>query len=98
MKALNKSDNVPGYGIFGVWKKFISKLTDYFFTIIDEETTSLGKRTFYYPKIICNIDKIFSTNVYFDFNDYPPYSGAISENFETNINARIWCNNGFPYS
>ena len=36
--------------------------------------------------------------MYIDFDKYPPYSGALSENFETNINARIWCNHGFPYS
>ena len=36
--------------------------------------------------------------MYMDFDKYPPYSGALSENFETNINACIWCNHGFPYS
>ena len=36
--------------------------------------------------------------MYIDFNKYPTYSGAISENVETNINDQIWCQHGFPYS
>ena len=35
--------------------------------------------------------------MYIYFYDYPPYSGAISENFETNINAHIRCDQRFPY-
>ena len=36
-KALNKIDNEPGDFIFGFCNKFIRKLIDYLFTIIDEE-------------------------------------------------------------
>ena len=36
--------------------------------------------------------------MYVDFYQYPPYSGAISENFDTNINAHIQCDTGYPYS
>ena len=36
--------------------------------------------------------------IYIEFNDYSPYSGAISENFVTNINAHIQYNHVFPYS
>ena len=36
--------------------------------------------------------------MYIDFDEYHPYSGAISEIFETNINAYIQCDRGYPYS
>ena len=36
--------------------------------------------------------------MYIDFDDYPPYSGSISEIFETNVNANIQCDNGYAYS
>ena len=36
--------------------------------------------------------------MYNGFDEYPPYSGTISENFETNINSHICCDHGFPYS
>ena len=36
--------------------------------------------------------------MYIDFDDYPSYSGAISEIFETNINDHIQCDNGYHYS
>ena len=42
VKALNTIDNETGDFIFGVCNDFIRKLRDYFFTIIDEETASLG--------------------------------------------------------
>ena len=38
VKALNKNDNEPGDGTFGVCNEFKNKATDYFFGIIDEET------------------------------------------------------------
>ena len=41
-KALNKNFKVPGEEKIGVCKKFITKLTDYFFSIIDLGTTSFG--------------------------------------------------------
>ena len=36
--------------------------------------------------------------MYIDFGDYPPYSGAISENFETKVNVHIQCYHGYSYS
>ena len=36
--------------------------------------------------------------MYIDFDEYPPYSDSISENFENNINAHIKCDHGYPYS
>ena len=36
--------------------------------------------------------------MYIDFNEYTPYSGAISENFKININAHIQFDRGLPYS
>ena len=36
--------------------------------------------------------------MYIDFHVYPPYSGAISENFVTNFNANIQCDHGYDHS
>ena len=36
--------------------------------------------------------------MYIDFDNYPPYSSAISEIFETNVNANIQCGHGYAYS
>ena len=36
--------------------------------------------------------------MYIDFDEYPPYSGAISEKYEANINAHIQCDHGYTYS
>ena len=33
--------------------------------------------------------------MYIGLDEYPPYSGAISDIFETNINAHIQCDHGF---
>ena len=36
--------------------------------------------------------------MYIGFDEYPPYSGAIYDIFETNINAHIQCDHSFLYS
>ena len=36
--------------------------------------------------------------MYIDFGEYSPYSGSISESVETNVNAHIRCDHGYPYS
>ena len=36
--------------------------------------------------------------MYIDVDDYPPYSGSMSEIFETDVNANIQCDNGYAYS
>ena len=36
--------------------------------------------------------------MYIDYDEYHPYSGAISKYFETNIDYHIWCDHGYPYS
>ena len=36
--------------------------------------------------------------MYTDFDYYPPYNGAIPEIFESNDNAHIQCDRGYPYS
>ena len=36
--------------------------------------------------------------MYIDFDEYPPYSAAISETFETSINAHTQWDCGYPYS
>ena len=47
LKALNKNLKVPGEETFGVCKKFITTLTDYFFSTIDFGTTSFGNKPFF---------------------------------------------------
>ena len=37
-------------------------------------------------------------SIYIDFDEYPPYSDAISEFFVTNVIAHIQCDHGYPYS
>ena len=36
--------------------------------------------------------------MYIDFDGYPTHSGAIYDNFETNVNANIQCDHGYAYS
>ena len=36
--------------------------------------------------------------IYIDFDDYPPYSDRISENFGTNFNENMQCDRGYDYS
>ena len=66
----------------GVCKKIITKLTDYFFTIIDLGTASFGNESLFtqqkenYPLIKC-----FGP-MYIDFDEYPRYSGRNSEIFK----------------
>ena len=36
--------------------------------------------------------------MYINFDEYPPYSGRISEIFDTNVNANIQCDRGCAYS
>ena len=79
VKALKKIDNEPGDCIFGVCKEYIRKLSDYCFTILDEETTSLVNETLFTGiKENATLIKHFGT-MYINFGEYPPYIGAISE-------------------
>ena len=45
--ALNKPDKSPREEKYGVCKKIITKLTDYFFTIIDLGTASFGNESLF---------------------------------------------------
>ena len=82
VRALNKPDTSPREKIFGVCKKIITKLTDYFFTIIDLGTASFGNESLFtqqkenYPLL-----RVFGP-MYIYFDEYPLYSGRNSENFE----------------
>ena len=81
MKALKTFYNEPGYCIFGVCNKFIWKLTDYFFIVLDEGTALVGNRNlFIEPKENSTLIKHFGP-MYVDFDKYPSYSGTISESF-----------------
>ena len=45
--ALNKPNKSPREEKYGVCKTFITKLTDYFFTMIDLGTTSFGNESLF---------------------------------------------------
>ena len=71
---------------------------DYFFTIIDEETSSLVNGTLFTGlNENTTLMKHFGP-IYIDFDEYHTQSGAISEVFETNINAHIKFDHEYPYS
>ena len=98
VRALNKPDTSPREVIFGVCKKFITKLTDYFFTIINLGTTSFGNESlFTQQKEKFPLINIFGP-MYIDFDEYPCYSGRNSEIFEKNVNENIQCVHGYAYS
>ena len=75
-------------------QQIIKKLTDYFFIVLDLGTASFGNGYLFtqlkesYPLI-----KYFGP-MYIDFDEYPPYSGRISEKSETNVNDHIQCDHG----
>ena len=75
MRALNKPDASSREEIFGVCKKFITKLTEYFFTLIDLGTASFGNESLFNqhkkksPSIEC-----FGP-MYTDSDEYIRYSG-----------------------
>ena len=97
MKALNKSYKVPKEEKYGVCNKFITKLTDYFFTIIDLGTASFGKEpSFTHQKEHFPLIKCF-VPMYIDFDDYPRYSGSNSEKFEIYVNENIKCDHWYEY-
>ena len=75
VKALNNNFKVPGEETFRVCKKIITKLTDYFFAIIDLGTTSFGNEPlFTQQKEKCQLIQCFGP-MFIDFDDYPHYSG-----------------------
>ena len=89
MEALKTIDNKPVDCIFGVYSIYIGKLTYHFFITIDDETESLEHITLFTTlKQYATLIKSFGP-MYIYFYDYPPYSGAIYEIFETNTNAHI---------
>ena len=98
VKALNKSYKVTREEKYGVCKKFITKLTDYFFTIIELGTTSFGNEpSFTQQKEIFRLIKCFGP-LYIDFDEYPRYSGRNSGIFEKYVNANIKYEHGYAYS
>ena len=75
MKALNNHFKVPGEETFGFCIKFRTKLTDYFFSMIDLGTTSFGNEPlFTQQKEKCRSIQCFGP-MFIDFDDYPHYSG-----------------------
>ena len=98
MKALNKSYKVPKEEKYGVFKKIITKLTYYFFTIIDLGTASFGNDpSFIQQKVIFPLIKC-SGPMCIDFYEYPRYSGRNSVSFEKYVNENIKCDHGYAYS
>ena len=88
VKALNKNYKFPSEdkcgveGKYGVFKKFITKWTDYSFTILESGTTSFEKEPLITKqKENCRLIKHFGP-MYIDFDEYPHYSGRNSAIFE----------------
>ena len=72
MRFLNKPETSPREKIQGVCKKSITKLTDYFFTIIDLGTASFRNESlFTQQKENSLLIKCFGP-VYIYFDEYPP--------------------------
>ena len=79
VRFLNKPDTCPRENTFGVCKTFRTKLTDYFFTIIDLGTTSFGNESlFNQQKYNSLLIKKFGP-MYIDFDEYPHCSSRNSE-------------------
>ena len=98
MKALNNNFEVSGEEIFWVCKKFITKLTDYFFSTIDLGTTSFGNKPFFtQQKENFQLIQCFGP-MFIDFDEYPCYSGKESIIFEKDVNEAIKCEHGYAYS
>ena len=98
VKALNNNFKVPGEETFEVSIKFITELTDYFFSMINLGTTSFGNEALFtqqkekYRLIQC------CGPIFIDFDEYPHYSGRESIIFEKDVNAAIKCEYGYKYS
>ena len=98
MRALNKIDEKTGDCIFGVCNKLTRKRIDYFFIIIDLGTASFRNMSLFTQlKEDAPLIKKFGL-MYIDFDEYSPYSGRISEHFETNVNDNIHRDHGYAYS
>ena len=83
VRAFKKPDTSPRGKIFRVYKKIITKLTDYFFTIIDLGTVSfVNESLFNQQKKNSKLIKCFGP-MYIDFNEYSCYSGR---NYEIFVN------------
>ena len=66
--------------------------------ILDEGTLSLENGSFLI-ELKENITLIKKSGpMYLNFDGYRPYSDAIFENVEINVNANIQCDNGYAYS
>ena len=82
MRALNKPYTSPREEIFRVCKKFTTKLTYYFSTIIDLVTVSFGNGSlFNQQKENSPLLTIFGP-MRIDLDEYPRYRGRNSEIFE----------------
>ena len=83
---------------YGVCKQFITKLTDYFFAIIDLGTKLFGNEPLITQhKENCRLIKCFGP-MYIYFDEYPCYSGRNSGISEKYVNENIKCNHGYAYS
>ena len=74
---------------YGVCKKFITKLTDYFFAIIYLGTTSFGNEPlFTQQKEKSRLIQCFGP-MFIAFDEYPHFSGRESIIFEKDVNEAI---------
>ena len=104
VKALNINHTFPSEDKCGVeckyevFKKFMTRLTDYFFAIIESGTTSFENEPLItQQKEIFRLIKCFGP-MFIDFNEYPRYVGRKSAIFEKHVNEDIKCEHGYAYS
>ena len=80
VRSLNKIDNEPGDCIFGVFKDFVRKLMEWFFTMIDEENNKNQTKQYLLTLKKSKLTRHFGP-IYIIFDDCPPYTDAISDIF-----------------
>ena len=78
VQSWKKIDNEPEDSIFGVLKDFVRKLTDYFFTILEEPIVLRNQKLFTVIKQYSKPTRSYGP-MHINFYDYPPYNDAISD-------------------
>ena len=90
VKALNMNDDNKEKCCV-VSTDFIRKLTDFFFTIIGENSsTSIPLSKMYRLRKSATLTCLYGP-IYLELDDYPPYSDKISVISETHININLRC-------
>ena len=79
----------------GVSTDFIRKLTDFFFIIIVEKSSTNITLSKMYRLRKCATLICLYGSMYLQLDDYPPYSDKISDTFSTQINSNLRCIHGY---